>query len=227
MSLNSLKKMIIFSSDKTKNLIEKCVNDEAQQMNRSASSIIEKNLLSAYLPQNKTAKLCVEIMYAENDSQKGIGTALGLVFANSSIIVDDMNILLPFVEYLHQKICLSYMCHDGAAPGFKSLMKKIDWLAKEFDILLDNTEDPFLKIDYRKTADYIRELVEDGKAEPFSMKFLNITNTILKYWSVTKDWAITFTVLKEIAFIENIEEIPNNRVELLALLKDNSILWKS
>ena len=45
MSLNNLKKMIVFSSDRAKRIIENLIADEAQIENRSASALIEKHLM--------------------------------------------------------------------------------------------------------------------------------------------------------------------------------------
>ena len=60
-----LKKMIIFSSESNRKVIEQMICDESKMKHCTASSLIEKYLLNSLLPENEDAELWIKNLYQE------------------------------------------------------------------------------------------------------------------------------------------------------------------
>ena len=60
---NALKKMIIFSSEKRRKVLENAIKDRAAVANCTESAVIDQALSSYLLPQNQDAAMWVELLY--------------------------------------------------------------------------------------------------------------------------------------------------------------------
>lgn len=93
---NALKKMIIFSSENRRKVLENAIKDRAAVANCTESAVIDQALSSFLLPQNQDAAMWVELLYdgdtlsesyARAFSYLASGTMWGVKQANSQSLL--------------------------------------------------------------------------------------------------------------------------------------------
>lgn len=98
MVLNSLKKILLFSSVKSKKLIETMADDESTCTKIKSSAILETRLMDSFLTENDQIRFWTLNLYNGDTS----GEILSSVFAynSSGIKWKSQGLpLLPFIEY--------------------------------------------------------------------------------------------------------------------------------
>lgn len=224
MSLNILKKMIVFSTERTRKIIENIIADEAFVERRSASALIEKHLLNDLLPKNSSASSWLQLLY---DGSWGIGDVLQACFSDLSAGVyweSKYDNALDLVKFSHHWDIMANNKPDPEAPEmyhylslFDSLVTKLDTIAKE------NVDGKF---EAQTEADWARELYRISKEEPQFMRLCNTYQLIINNWTVLKNWSITYRILADLVAMQpdwrNTEE---TRYELKKILTAMSDEW--
>lgn len=225
MSLNNLKKMIIFSNSRIKLIIENMVTDEAKIQKRSASVLIEQHLLNDLLPQNPNACEWLQLLY---DGSWSIGDVLDNVFSwnsagNRGEWSSRYGNLRPLVEFAMAQEYLYNTVITGMEKEHYHFCSQLDSVCNKLENLADKTTDVSQKYLYDNEAKWARELLKEST----SIRFCDYYQLVLNNWDDLKDWSITFRMLSDLVSMEKEWRTnENTRYELTKILKIVSADWK-
>lgn len=227
MSLNNLKKMIIFSDLTTKNLIEKLVSTEASLEKRSASSVIESRLLDSFLPRERNARCWAQ--YYLFDDNKGVGKVLDAVFAFNAAGINwgsKYDNLLPLVEFASNQSSLSNETPTGREQELYHCCSNLDSVVKKLHHLSTKANDSLIQQYYEKESQMAECYLNQLKSEPQCVRYANIFQLLLNNWEDLKGWSITYRLLSDLAVLEKgWENTAEVQMELLKILNDVSQEW--
>ena len=227
MSLNSLKKMIVFSSERAKTIIENMVRDEAEIENRSASSLIENHILNDLLPKNRDARFWAELL---NSGEWGIGETLNAIFSTESAGTrgpwsSRWGNLLPIVKFAHSQEAFCNTMPTGEEHELYHFRSQLDSICKKLESLAEDKDNENHPV-YRNESKYARELLKEAENEPQFMHYINFYSLVIDNWDVLKDWSIPFRMLADLAVMEKgWNNTAETRFELTKLLKEVSMEW--
>lgn len=161
MSLNALKKTIVFSSLEGKNLIDAMLNDAATANGRTLSAALEYHLLyEPLLPSNQTASAWIILMYQKD---KSIGDIIADCASYLSAVEKNRNTetFRTILEYckiwgestetnLSDKYAVSY------------LSNQVSCVIDEMKKIADTTNDIYLKTDMHREANRMQHIIDDA-----------------------------------------------------------------
>lgn len=161
MSLNGLKKTIVFASLEGKKLIDALLNDAATANGRTVSAALEYHLLyEPLLPQNKNAASWIIMMYQDQKSIGSVITECMSFFAANprNCSVNDFATILQFCRFwggdtetkLPDQYALSY------------LNTQVDCLVEFMQQTAETTDDIYLKTDLLREAKRMKKLITDA-----------------------------------------------------------------
>lgn len=221
MSLNSLKKMIIFSSQNIKDVIENYTCDEAKLEKRSISSIIENHILNDILPTNRSARAFVESMYGEY--QWSVEKCLEAIFSYLSAGIDGKakhDNCMPIVEYAR---------HIAVSKNYRIEPKK-----KEIHHFRSSFESVIEKLEYdNKNVKWAKDFYKECEDEYYANQATHIFNIILENWESLGNFTYSYRMLADIMAMQDAEakkyHTPScdeeDRLELAKILKEVSKDW--
>lgn len=225
MSLNSLKKMIIFSNDRTRKIIEGMIADEATIEKRSASALIEKHLMDELLPQNQNAAMWIQLLY---DGSWEIGDVLQACFAYLSAGIDwkaKHDNAFELVKFAQHWDLMANVNPDSEAQEMYHFLSQLDSVATKLMIIATESVDG--EYEAKKEAEWARELYKITFEEPDKIRFGDIYQLVLNNWEFLKNWSITYRLLADMSIMQknwiNTEE---TRYELTKILKCVSSEWE-
>jgi hypothetical protein len=224
MSLNNLKKMIIFSNDRIKAIVERMVSDEATVEKRSASALIEKHILNDLLPENPNAAMWLQLLY---DGSWGIGEVLEACFADLSAGVywqAKHDNALDIVKFAHHWECMANNMPNTEANEMHHFLSQLDSVVTKLEnIAKEATSGQY---EAQKEAKWAKDLYNIAKDEPEYMRFSNIYQLLLNNWEQLKNWSITYRLLADmVAMQKNWRNSEETRYELTQLLTTVSAEW--
>lgn len=227
MSLNSLKKMIIFSNEKTKLLVENLVKDDATVKKRSASAIIEDRLLDSFLPQEKNARFWVaNYLYCED---YGIGKTLDAIFSYNNAGINwnsKYDNLLPLVEFACTYSSMSNATPTGNERERHHCISQLKDVVHKLSYLSENATDHNTKRYYEAEAKRAQYFLDELDKEPEYVRYFNIFNLIYCNWEDLKDWSITYRLLADLSALEKgWLYTAETKTELLQIIKDVTNEW--
>ena len=224
MSLNTLKKMIIFSNEKNKSIIEKIIDDESIIQNRSASSLIEQHLLNDLLPTNEEASFWLQFLY---DGSWGIGEVLNAAFSYLASGINweaKYDNAFELVRVAHNWECIAHNTTDINAPEMHHFLSQLDSIANKLDNIA--TESNKNQYEAQKEASWAKKLYNIAQNEPENLKFSDIYQIILNNWESLKNWSITYRILLDMTKMQkNWRNTPETRYELTHILTTISNDW--
>lgn len=227
MSLNNLKKMIVFSSDRMKAIIENMIADEAAVENRSASALIEKHLYNDLMPQNKDARFWLDPLY---QGEWSVGNVLHAAFAANAAGTrgawsSKWGNFLPLIEFAKTQESLCNTVPTGEEQELHHFRSQLDSICEKLESLAEDKENPDAPY-YANEAKYARDLLKEAKEEPQYMRYINFYQLVIDNWEILKDWSITFRMLCDLATMEKgWRNTPEVRYELTRILSDISKEW--
>ena len=224
MSLNNLKKMIIFSNDRIKTIVEKMVSDEATVEKRSASALIEKHILNDLLPENPCAAMWLQLLY---DGSWGIGEVLEACFANLSAGIywqAKHDNALNIVKFAHHWESMANNIPDPESHEMHHFLSQLDSVVTKLEIIAEETQNG--QYEAQKEAKWAKDLYNIAKTEPEYMRFSNIYQLLLNNWEHLKNWTITYRLLADmVAMQKNWRNTEETRYELTQILTAVSAEW--
>lgn len=166
MSLNGLKKTVVFSSLEGKNLIDALLSDAANATGRTLSAALEYHLLhDSLLPQNETAAAWIIMLYRQ---EKSIGNVISDLAAYLAAVEKNRNVetfraILQFCKMwgndaaavLDDEYSLSYLTTQ--VNCVTEFMTKVADAAQSSDI--------YLTTDLLREANRMELLVKDAAAQ--------------------------------------------------------------
>ena len=224
MSLNNVKKMIIFSSDRIKTIVEKMVSDEATIEKRSASAIIEKHILNDLLPKNPNAAMWLQFLY---DGSWGIGDVLGACFGDLSAGVDwqaKYDNALDIVKFANHWVCMTGSRPDPEAYKNPHFLSQFDSVVTKLETIAEEATSG--QYEAQKKAEFAKDLYNIAKDKPEDMVYSSIYLLLLDNWEYLKNWSITYRLLADIvAMNKDWRNTEETRYELTQLLITVSAEW--
>lgn len=229
MSKNSLKKMIVFGSERAKQIIETLISDETIIENRSASALIEKHLMDDLMPENKNARFWIECLYS---GEWGIGDVLKAAFSTNAAGArgawsSKWDNFLPLVEFALRQESLCNTVPTGEELELHHFRSQLDSICKKLEGLSED-KDNQNNFFYMNEAKYARKLLKEANEEPEFMRYSNYYSLVIDNWDALKDWSITFRLLNDLAAMEQgWLTTPESRYELTQIIKELSKDWNA
>lgn len=180
-----LKKLIVFNTPESRQLIESMISDEAAVTGKTASSLIEEHILGDLLPRDDHGREYIRLLYATADTgvsgETGTHTGINIPVGNNSSngtmavcqrIFDDNSAgqewdscydnLLPLVRFCANRCLMTNHAVNGAEPGLAHFSDKL----KSICSYLDRTADQMIRLtaydrrfrDIKKKAEELTEI---------------------------------------------------------------------
>ena len=239
---NNLEKMMIFSDEKIKTLIENIISDESVVENQSASALYEKHtfnsllplyqkhIFNSLLPSNISAQKWIQLMY---DGYLEINEVISAAFRYLSSGISwqaKYKNALPLVEYASHLSTFSSAVPTGKEEELPYFLVQLDAVIGELEYYANNYTgelEGIKKSELLKEADYARELYKTAKDKPQCMRYINIYSLICNNWEYLKKHTITYRLLSAMAKMEKgwISDA-ETRYKLTQILKIVSDDWK-
>ena len=221
---NKLKKMIIFSSENNRKIIEDMILDESKIENRTASSLIENYLMDSLLPKNEDARFWICELYKESYT---IGNVFQACFDYLSGGINweaRHTNALPLVKYAFQinisryNIKLSENERNYFLSLFDSVLNQLRHCAEK--------ESGFFKEEILKAENYGRELFDLIVRCPEVMNYSNIYAFVIENWNLLNNYTKTYRLLSVLAQVDQywVDNF-NTRYHLVKILKSISDEW--
>lgn len=224
MALNTLKKTLLFTTEKTKNLVEEMVEDESVTTKIKTSAILENHLLRHLLTDNPEISFWITSLY----QGKNIGYILSSVFSFNAAGVNYQSChleLLPLIEFAinEQKYFRKNKLDETIIPD---LLEQIKFISDKFQSLLDNALDYQSKKNFNeaiKNLSYFTEMLnENGK----NFEIVAFYRFFKWNWEIVKDWAVTFRALSVCAELQTEWRCDSeSRYKLVKILRELDQSW--
>ena len=221
---NKLKKMIIFSSENNRKIIENMILDESTVENRTASSLIENYLLNSLLPKNEDARYWICELYKENYR---IGDVFRACFDYLSGGINweaKHTNALPIVKYAYQLNISRYNVEFSENEKhyfhslFDSILNQLKYYAEK--------ESGLLKEEILKEENYGRELYDLMERCPELINYSKIYTFIMNNWNFLNNFTKTYRLLSILAQADKCwQDNSNTRIHLVKILKSVSDEW--
>lgn len=187
MSLNALKKTIVFSSLEGKKLIDAMLNDAATANRRTLSAALEYHLLyEPLLPANQTASAWIILMYQQ---EKSIGNVISDCAAYLAAVDKNRNIetFRAIVQYC------KFWGGDTAANfvdkySIAYLSTQVRCVIEEMQEIAEATNDIYLKDDLSREANRMQLLIDDAAEQIEGEASVEID--ALYFWEVFSTYPI-------------------------------------
>ena len=197
MALNNLKKTLLFTSEETKMLVDRMIDDESMTTKTKTSATLENHLLNGLLTTNQQCSFWIKSIY----SGKTSGEILSLIFQYNAAGVNWESChleLLPFIDFAinEQKYCSKNKVDEKLIPHYIDQLQSI---SRNFNELLEQSLDFESKSKYTEAIETIDFLVRYSKENPQDIQFINYYRLCKWYWDDVKNWSVTFRALTDVA----------------------------
>lgn len=218
MSLNSLKKQLIFSSVETKELVDVMIEDQSKCLRKKPSAILEKMVLDELLSNNNQIRFWILDLYQGKSS----GDTLSSVFNYNAAGVKWKSLglpLLPFIEFAidEQKFIDKDEVDKDSVTS--NLIDYLIQLKNNFMVSSNNERDTDTKYKIGlETLEFFIDVLNNGNNE---IRFVMLYRFFKDYWDILKDSAYTFKALSELVNIQKGWRNDNySRFTLVCCLRD-------
>lgn len=224
MSLNNLKKTIIFSSIEKRELIETLIEDQSNCDGKKTSSIIENNLLDGLISKNPQVRFWILSLYQGSSS----GEVLSSIFDFNSAGVNWKSYglsLFPFIEFaIHEQIYIKK--YEVDKEPIPHLLNCLDSVKRILEKMKENSLDVESKIKYREALKIIDFFTIQLNDENEKIHFRIYYEFFKKYWDDLKDSTHTFRALCDLAIMQKgWRNVSESRYALTKCLLDLADNW--
>ena len=218
MSLNSLKKQLLFSSVETKELVDVMIEDQSKCLRKKPSAILEKMVLDELLSNNNQIRFWILDLYQGKSS----GDTLSSVFNYNAAGVKWKSLglpLLPFIEFAidEQKFIDKDEVDKDSVTS--NLIDYLIQLKNNFMVSSNNERDTNAKYKIGlETLEFFIDVLNNGNNE---IRFVMLYRFFKDYWDILRDSAYTFKALSELVSIQKGWRNDNySRFTLVCCLRD-------
>lgn len=204
---NDLRKVFCFSSGETRSVLEGIVKDKAEFMTSSESSVMERALIDAFLPNDN--KLCslVNKVYGENlaDGFTDAFALLGDIAGHGYDQYKVRTVVECFVENLG--VTRPMFKRDTATHAL--FFNRMERLASSLPAIHSNVKDQIL------------DLISNANTE-IPLSAFSIASTIYHNWSIWGTNPTAFYVLSDLSKIvsQQLLDTPSTRLKFVESLKN-------
>lgn len=202
MVLNSLKKILLFSSVKSKKLIETMADDESTCTKIKSSAILESRLVDSFLTENDQIRFWILNLYNGDTS----GKILSSVFAYNSSGINWKSQglpVLPFIEFAinEQKYINKYKADKEPMEHFLDCLDSIKRILENMKKDNFDIESSLKFSGALETLSYFIDVL-NGKYGDEKIPFGLIYHFFKDYWDDLKDSTHTFRALRDLAAMQ-------------------------
>lgn len=224
MSLNNLKKTLLFSSIENKELIDSMVEDESKHDGKKTSAILELKLLDGLLSKNEQIKFWIVNLYRGCSS----GVILSSIFDYNSAGVNWKSCNLPLIPFLdfaiNEQIYIKK--YDVDKEPIPHLLNCLDSIKNLLERMKEDNLDVESKIKYRNAVDTIDYFIAQLNDENEKIQFITYYRFFKLYWSDLKDSTHTFRALCDLTTMQKgWRNDSESRYALTKCLRDLADKW--
>lgn len=228
MAIKSLKKTLVYTSERNKELIESMLKDASTCTSKPQSEIMEGYILNGLLTEDKEINILIKSLYVNGTSEpKDIVT---YIFEHQikNLFADQLNFdIQPLIEYvlIEQIYCgktqLNTSFISELIKHLRMIKEKIEEISKNF--IDSEEEEKYLHI--TKTLNF---LIEVAASDEFNLQIMNYYRFFKNYWNEVKELRASYEVLSDLVLIQNgWRNTPESRYGLVCCLRDLANNWKS
>lgn len=200
MSLNNLKKNLLFSSVENKELVDKMINEESKYTGNKPSIILERAIFDSKLTKNNQIRFWIINLHRECSS----GDILSSVFEYNSDGINWKSCglpLLPFIEFAidEQRNIKKYVVDKDPIPH---LLDCLDSIVKIIDGLKENCLDIESNLRYAGALEMLDYFIRQLNEEDERIQFVTYYRFFQEFWDDLKDSTFTFRALSDLTRIQ-------------------------
>lgn len=202
MVLNSLKKILLFSSVKSKKLIETMADDESSYKGVKTSLILESRLMDSFLTENDQIRFWILNLYNGDTSGKILSSVFG--YNSDGINWKSKGLpVLPFIEFAinEQKYISKYKVDKEPMEHLLDCLNSIRELLKKLKKYNFDIESSLKFSVALETLNYFIDVL-NGKYGDEKIPFGLIYHFFKDYWDDLKDSTHTFRALRDLAAMQ-------------------------
>ena len=202
MVLNSLKKILLFSSVKSKKLIETMADDESSYKGVKTSLILESRLMDSFLTENDQIRFWILNLYNGDTSGKILSSVFG--YNSDGINWKSKGLpVLPFIEFAinEQKYIGKYKVDKEPMEHLLDCLDSIRELLKKLKKDNFDIESSLKFSGALETLNYFIDVL-NGKYGDEKIPFGLIYHFFKDYWDDLKDSTHTFRALRDLAAMQ-------------------------
>lgn len=213
---NALKKMIVFSSEEKRKLLEGIIKDQAADTGASESAIIEQALESQFVPANENAAFWIARLY--NGGTLAEAYTNVFAFLAAGVWWD--------AKYPNGKPLVTEFCRVLAMdfPALTGEERELHHLLSQLDTIQEMLPDEGATSDKAFCQNCIYQL----QNAPDAVYLIDLSSLILRNWEVLGNHTRTYRALADLARLSapRLRNTPRTRRQYIAALDAVSKDWQ-
>lgn len=213
---NTLKKMIVFSSEATRKLLEGMIKDQSADTGASESAIIEQALAQALLPENENAVFWIERLYNGGTLAEAYYNVFAFLAAGAWWDAKYPN-GKPLVSEFCKVLAMEFPTLSGEEREIHHLLSQLDSI---YEMLPDggHTSDKAL----------CKICIDQLKNDPESVYLIDMSSMILRNWETLGNHTRTYRALADLARLSapRLRDTSRTRRQFIAALDTVSKDWQ-
>lgn len=225
MSLKSLKKTLVYSSESSRDLIESMIEDQSIYSKMNGSSIMEDYILKGLLTDNEYIAFWIQGIYTGRWST---GKVISSVFEFNSAGINwgtrELS-LLPIIDFAIKEQGFVKKCKVDENEMFY-VFDQLDSILRKFSKLEEQSLDIESQAKYKEAQNYVKRIMEKSKNNYDSIPFTDYYKLVKLYWNELFNWTIPFRLLSCVSDIQTgWRNDIDSRCELTMLLRNLVESW--
>lgn len=213
---NALKKMIVFSSEAKRKLLEGIIKDQAADTGTSESAIIEQALEKQLLPKNENAAFWVERLYNGGTLAEAYTSVFAFLAAGA----------WWDAKYPNGKPLVTEFCRVLAMdfPALAGEERELHHLLSQLDTIQEMLPDEGATSDKA----FCKHCISQLQSGPEAVYLIDLSSMILRNWELLGNHTRTYRALADLAQLSTprLRNTPRVRRQFIAALDMVSKDWQ-
>ena len=219
----TLKRTFVYSSDRTKYLLENLLEDASNYEHKTVSAVIETLLLDSLLPENNEAKYFIENLYTNDWTIQDTLIAIFEYLSAGLNWKSRYNNGKDLVTYSMQQSSLNHSIIDTTSADIYHMLNQFDSVIKKMEKSYEAYEENY---DAANEIAYAKEIYRQLESKDNGVSMTSVYNIIITNWDDLKDWTITYRLLSDLVKLENTwSNNANRKYELSLLIRNLAKDW--
>ena len=213
---NNLKKMIVFSSEVKRKVLEGIIKDQASQTGSSESAIIEQTLTKKLLPSNENALFWVERLYNGGTLAEAYTSVFAYLAAGPMWEAKHDN-GRPLVAEFARLVAMDFPILTGGESELHHLLSQ---LTSIYELLPEGGS--------MDDKNLCKICIQQLQNDPQAFYLIDLTSLILRNWDNLKNYTHTYRALVDLARLSapRLRDVPRSRTQFTAALDEVSRNWQ-